>query len=72
MFALPVSWTTRDVFRVEEKFPKFSGEPRDARENLSIRVVFGRISVKIDVKTQNRAMPKFQNLVLTSKFGSVI
>ena len=37
-------------------------------KNHVIRLVFGRISIKIDVKTRNRAMPKFQNLVLKSKF----
>jgi hypothetical protein len=33
-----------------------------------IRPVFGRNLVKIDVKLQNRALPKFRNLVLKSIF----
>jgi hypothetical protein len=52
---------------VEEKFTKFSGEPRDARKICVIRPIFGRILSKIDVKSQNRALPKFQILVPESK-----
>ena len=40
---------------VEEKFREenFSGEPRDARKKHGIWPYFGRISSKIDVKSQN-------------------
>ena len=44
---------------VEEKFTKFSGEPRDARENLCIQPIFGRILSKIVIKTQNKTLAKF-------------
>ena len=52
---------------VEEKFTKFSGKPRDARKICVIRPIFGQILSKIDVKLQNRALPKFQILVSESK-----
>ena len=52
---------------VEEKFTKFSGEPRDASKNHGIQPIFGQILSKIDVQLQNRALPKFRNLVLESK-----
>jgi hypothetical protein len=54
--------------KVEEKFTKLSGEPRDARENRGIGPVFGRIFIEIVLKTQNTILPKFQILVSESKF----
>ena len=47
---------------VEEKFTKFSGEPRDARENLWIQPYFWRILSKIVFQMQNWALPKFRIL----------
>ena len=49
---------------VEEKCTKFSGKPRDARENRGIQPIFGRILSKIVMKIQNRALPNFQILAL--------
>ena len=48
------------IHSVEEKFTKFSGEPRDARENLcKLRPHFGRILMKIDAKSQGEMLPDF-------------
>ena len=53
---------------VEEKFTKFSGEPRDARENRGTQPHFEQILCKVDVKLQNRALSKFEILVDEMKF----
>jgi len=52
---------------VEEKFTKFSGKPRDAKEICVIRPIFGRILSKFDVKTQNKTLAKFQILASDSE-----
>jgi len=57
----------KEGFKVEEKFTKFSGKPRDARKNLVIRPVFDRILSKIVFRLQNQMLPKFQTLVSESK-----
>jgi len=58
-----VYWNFPHAGCVEEKFTKFSGEQRDARENLWIQPYFGRILSKIVFQMQNWALPKFQILV---------
>ena len=45
--------------RVEEKFTKFSGKPRDAREKNGIQLHFGAKIAPKDTKIQNRAPKTF-------------
>ena len=56
-----------DIAQVEERFTKFSGEPRDAREILRIGPIFGRILSKIVFKMQNKTLAKFQILASDSE-----
>jgi len=58
--------------KVEEKFTKFSGEPRDARKKCGTQPIFGQILSKVVIKTQNRALPNFQILVVKSKLKNSV
>ena len=60
-------WATWLIICWRKIHAKFSGKPRDARQNRGIQPSFGRFLIKIDVKTQNKTLAKFQILASESK-----